>query len=117
VVALDIEPKMLARVRRRAQAQGVSNIHLLVASAHDLPFAAGHFDRATMIAVMGEIRRVLKPAGRLACSELFFDPDYPRATTLARWAEAAGWRQEQRLGHWFYYTLILTPERPKETRP
>lgn len=117
VVAVDIEPKMMPRVRQRAAAANVTQLDPLVASAHDLPFADATFDAATMITVMGEIpdpvralstvRRVLRPGGTLACSELFVDPDYPLARTLQTWAASAGLRLKQRIGGFFYYTLIF----------
>lgn len=117
VVAVDIELKMMPRVQRRAAAANVTHLSPLVASAHDLPFADATFDAATMITVMGEIpnpvralrnvRRVLRPGGTLACSELFVDPDYPLAQTLQTWAGSAGLRLKQRIGGFFYYTLIF----------
>lgn len=117
VVAVDIEPKMIPRVRQRAHAAGVTNLTPLVTSAHDLPFAGATFDAATMITVTGEIpepvralrdvRRVLRPGGTLACSELFVDPDYPLAQTLQTQAGSAGLWVKQRIGGFFYYTLIF----------
>lgn len=117
VVAIDIEPRMIERVTRRAQAEGVENIEAQVASVYDLPFEHGSFDAIYMIAVIGEIPvpqkamkefyRVLSPSGTLALSELLFDPDYPRARTLIRWASAAGFRLKKRVGNFFYYTLIF----------
>lgn len=117
VVAVDIEPRMTQRVRQRAAATGITNLTPLVASAHDLPFAEATFDAATMITVMGEIpdpvralrnvRRVLRPAGTLACSELVVDPDYPLARTLQAWAGEAGLQVRLRIGGFFYYTLIF----------
>jgi ubiquinone/menaquinone biosynthesis C-methylase UbiE len=117
VVTVDIEPKMIERVRRRAEAEGVTNIEARVADVYDLPFDDGTFDAVYMIAVIGEIPdperamkefyRVLKPSGSLAFGELLMDPDYPRASTLARWAAVAGFRLRRKVGGTFYYTLIL----------
>lgn len=117
VVVVDIEPKMMPRVRQRAQAADVTNLTPLVASAHDLPFREATFDAATMIAVMGEIpepvralrevRRILQPGGTLACSEILVDPDYPLTQTLLAWAGTAGLWWKQRIGGFFYYTLIF----------
>jgi ubiquinone/menaquinone biosynthesis C-methylase UbiE len=117
VVAVDIEPKMVERVRQRARAEAVHNLEARVASAHRLPFASGAFDAIYLITVMGEIPeperamrefyRVLAPSGTLAFSELLTDPDYPRASTLARWAGAAQFRLKARLGNAFAYTLVF----------
>jgi ubiquinone/menaquinone biosynthesis C-methylase UbiE len=117
LVTVDIEPKMIDRVRNRIRAEGISNIEARVADVFDLPFGDGIFDLVYMIAVIGEIpdpvramkefRRVLKSSGMLVFSELLIDPDYPRAATLIRWAKAAGFRPRERIGNVFYYTLIF----------
>jgi len=115
--AIDIEPKMIQRVQRRAAAEGVTNIETRVASAYELPYPDGFFDLIYMITVTGEIPdpvrafrefgRVLKPAGTLAVSEILVDPDYPRAGAVTRWAAAAGLRPVRKIGHFGYYTLFL----------
>lgn len=117
IVTVDIEPRMIERVRRKAQSEGITNIEARVADIYDLPFDDGTFDAAYMIAVIGEIpdpdramgefQRVLKPGGTLAFSELMMDPDYPLASTLVRMARAAGFRLKDRIGNMFYYTLIF----------
>lgn len=120
VVTIDIEPRMIERVRRRAQAEGVDNIEAKVANVYDLPFADGFSDAIYMIAVIGEIpepdramrefHRLLSPSGTLAFSEFLWDPDYPRAKTLTRKAAAAGFQLKKRAGNAFYYTLIFEKE-------
>jgi ubiquinone/menaquinone biosynthesis C-methylase UbiE len=117
VITVDIEPRMIERVNRRAQAEGVENIEGRVADVFDLPFEDGYFDLVYMIAVIGEIptperamrefHRVLSPNGTLVFSELIMDPDYPRAVTLERVAESAGFRLKQKIGSFVYYTLIF----------
>jgi len=117
VVTIDIEPKMIERVTRRAQAEGIENIEARVADVYDLPFEDRYFDAIYMIAVIGEIPaaekamkefyRVLRPSGTLAFSELLNDPDYPRAGTLIRKATPAGFRLKEKVGNFFYYTLIF----------
>ena len=117
VVAIDIEPKMVKRVRSRVEAEGIANVEARVADVYDLPFDDGTFDAAYMIAVIGEIpdpdramgefQRVLKPEGTLAFSELLLDPDYLLASTLVRRARAAGFRVKDKIGNVFYYTLVF----------
>jgi ubiquinone/menaquinone biosynthesis C-methylase UbiE len=117
VVTIDIEPKMIERVRRRAQAEGIDNIEAKVADVYDLPFEDGTFDAIYMIAVIGEIpepdramrelHRVLSPSGTLAFSEFLWDPDYPRAGTLIHKAASAGFQLKKKVGNVFYYTLIF----------
>jgi ubiquinone/menaquinone biosynthesis C-methylase UbiE len=117
VVAVDIEPKMVARVAERAAAAGVNNLEVRVADVYDLPFDDGAFDAVAMIAVISEIpdpvramrefHRVLAPGGSLSFSELLFDPDYPLARTLVRWAASAGFRPRRQTGNWLAYSLIF----------
>ncbi|MBW1798568.1 MAG: methyltransferase domain-containing protein, partial [Deltaproteobacteria bacterium] len=56
---------------------------------------------------MREFYRVLSPTGTLVFSELLVDPDYPCAKTLIRKANAASFRLKEKVGNFFYYTLIL----------
>jgi ubiquinone/menaquinone biosynthesis C-methylase UbiE len=117
VVAIDIEPKMIERVQKKIAQEEVTNIEAQVANAYDIPYENGTFDMIYMITVIGEIRsperalrefhRVLSPGGTIAFSELFPDPDYPRASTLIRWANGVGFRVKQKIGNFFYYTLIF----------
>jgi ubiquinone/menaquinone biosynthesis C-methylase UbiE len=117
VVTIDIEPKMIERVEYRAQAEGIKNIVARVANVYDLAFEDETFDVIYMIAVIGEIPapekalkefyRVLSPFGALVFSELLFDPDCPRAQTLIRKADAASFRLKNKIGNFFYYTLIF----------
>jgi ubiquinone/menaquinone biosynthesis C-methylase UbiE len=117
VVAVDIEPRIIERVRRRAKAEGMTNVEAKTADVYDLPFPGGTFDAVCMIAVIGEIpdaqraltefHRVLKPGGTLAFSELVTDPDYPLAQTLTRKAGALGFVRKQRLGSFFAYTIVF----------
>ena len=55
LVTVDIEPKMIERARRRAEAEGVESIEARVANVCDLPFEDETFDVVYMIAVIGEI--------------------------------------------------------------
>jgi SAM-dependent methyltransferase len=117
VVTIDIEPKMIERVRQKAEAEGITNIDARVADVYDLPFDDGTFDAAYMIAVIGEIpdperamaefHRALSPSGTLVFSELLNDPDYPLAGSLVRKATSAGFRLKEKVGGFFYYTLIF----------
>jgi ubiquinone/menaquinone biosynthesis C-methylase UbiE len=117
LVTIDIEPKVIARVLRKAQREGVENVEARVADVYDLPFDDGTFDAVYMIAVIGEIPdpvramkefyRVLLPSGKLVFSELLMDPDYPLAGTLIRMAGAAGFQLRAKIGNFFYYTLVF----------
>ena len=117
VVAIDIEPKMIERVMRRAQTAAVSNLAAMVADVYHLPFEDGSFDAVYMNTVIGEIpepeqamrefHRVLMPSGTLAFSEALLDPDYTLAGTLIRRAGKANFRLKRKWGNFFAYTLVL----------
>lgn len=115
VIAVDLQPGMIAKVEKKVREAGVTNVETHVASAYDLPLPDASVDRAFLVTVLPEIsdpvkalrevRRVLKPGGVLSLTEEFYDPDYPRRVTTIRWAEAAGFELAARLGNWWVYTL------------
>jgi len=117
IFTIDIEPLMVERVSRRAVSEGISNVEARVADVFDLPFDDEFFHIVYMIAVIGEIPspelamkeflRVLKSPGRLVFSEIIFDPDYPRATTLIRLASSVGFQMKKKIGNFFSYTLAF----------
>jgi ubiquinone/menaquinone biosynthesis C-methylase UbiE len=117
LVAVDIEPRMVTRLQERVAEKRLTNVHAQVADAHALPFARNSFDAIYLITVMGEIpapvramsefERVLSSTGTLALSELLPDPDYPRRSTVLRWAESANLCLKKKIGNFFYYTLIF----------
>jgi ubiquinone/menaquinone biosynthesis C-methylase UbiE len=117
VFAVDIEPKMIERVEARAAMEGLANIEARVANVYDLPFEDSSFDLIYMITVISEIPdpiramkefyRVLRADGTLVFSELLPDPDYPLARTITLWGGETGFRVKQKIGNFFYYTLIF----------
>ena len=117
VITIDIEPKMVGRVKKRIEEEGIKNVEAQVADVYELPFVERLFDVVYLIAVIGEIaaperamrefHRILSSSGTLVFSELLFDPDYPRARSLVRKANAAGFRLKQKVGTFFYYTLTF----------
>ena len=52
LIAVDIQPKMIAQVERRAQEAGLTNVETHVASAHHLPLDDRSVDRAFLITVL-----------------------------------------------------------------
>lgn len=114
LIAIDIQPKMIAQVERRVQKAGLTNVETHVASAHALPVEDGSVDRAFLITVLPEIpdpgralaelHRVLRPDGVLSITEEFSDPDYLFLPETIRLVEAAGFRFEERFGNFWVYT-------------
>lgn len=118
VAALDIQENMIAQLERklkRPENRDIENIKTYVHSAYDLPFDDGVLDLVYTIAVLQEIpdkqralkevRRVLKPGGVLAVTELFQDPDYPLRSTTIRDGASAGFEVQASLGNFWYYTI------------
>jgi ubiquinone/menaquinone biosynthesis C-methylase UbiE len=114
IIAVDIQPAMIAQADRRVREAGLSNVETRVASAYELPLDDASVDRAFLVTVLPEIpdqgralaelRRVLKPGGVLSITEEFSDPDYPFLDETIRRVEAAGFRLERRMGNWWVYT-------------
>ncbi|OGB92633.1 MAG: hypothetical protein A3G35_11555 [candidate division NC10 bacterium RIFCSPLOWO2_12_FULL_66_18] len=104
LICLDIQWEMLVEARRRLRAAGSESAEFVQASAEYLPFASGSFDHVILVTVLGEIpdrsqtlreiRRVLRPGGRLSVSEQLPDPDFVAPDTLRRQLRAAGFVEE-----------------------
>nr|WP_319386701.1 methyltransferase domain-containing protein [uncultured Roseibium sp.] len=85
IAGVDISPDFITEARTRAEKAGTA-IDYRVGDAHDLPFATGIFDsvRAERMLIylkdvssaLAEMKRVLKPGGRLALIE----PDFSTNT-------------------------------------
>jgi ubiquinone/menaquinone biosynthesis C-methylase UbiE len=115
LIAVDIQPEMIAQVEERVRLARLTNVETHVASAYELPLEDDSVDRAFLVTVLPEIPdpvrglrevyRVLKPGGVFSTTEEFLDPDYPRRRTTIDWAEAAGFEVAERYGSWLLYTL------------
>jgi len=75
LIAVDIQPEMVAQVEARVQEAGLTNVETHVADAYDLPLEDDSVEQAFLVTVLPEIpdqaralaelRRVLKPGGVL----------------------------------------------------
>jgi ubiquinone/menaquinone biosynthesis C-methylase UbiE len=113
---VDIQQQMLDHVMARAARHSIGNISPHLAGAGALPFADAEFDAAYLVTVLGEIpqpqaalaelRRVLKPGGRLVIGE-FADRHHVTLPTLIRMANDAGLSFKRRTGIPFAYYALL----------
>jgi ubiquinone/menaquinone biosynthesis C-methylase UbiE len=105
---LDLQQEMLDHTMRKASERHITNTVPTQGNAQELPYPDDTFDAAYMAVTLGEIpeqdatlrelRRVLKPSGRLVVGEIFGDPHMVPFGSLRARAEAAGLRFEERLG-------------------
>jgi ubiquinone/menaquinone biosynthesis C-methylase UbiE len=111
---LDVQQEMLDHVMREAGKRGLANIKPTLGDAGELPYDGDSFDGAFLVTVLGEVpdqdavlrelARVLRPAGRLVVGESWVgDPHVVTFGALQERAAAAGFEFERRLGSWFAY--------------
>jgi ubiquinone/menaquinone biosynthesis C-methylase UbiE len=118
VYALDIQNDMLEQLKRKLGKAGnrdIKNVKPILGNAHALPFKDNFFDLVYLVTVLqeipdkpralAEIKRVLKPGGILAVTELLPDPDYPLKSTTIKMGEDAGFTVDRVSGNFFNYTV------------
>ncbi len=120
LIAVDIQPEMIARLTERLQAAGVENVQTHVASAYKLPLAANSVDRVFLISVLAEIPdpslallefyRVLKPGGILSLTHEFPDPDYLFPGETISLVEVFGFTKTVQFGNWWRHTINFKKE-------
>lgn len=120
LAVLDIQQEMLDALVWRAAANATENIiRPTRADAQNLPYRDATFDGAYVSAVLGEIpdqkkalrelRRVLKPDGRLVVGEVVLDPDYVSLSHLRQEAASAGLVFETMVGLELAYFARFRP--------
>ena len=130
LIAVDIQPKMIAQVRQRVAASGLTNVEAYVAGAERLPIPDNSVDLALLISVLPEIQdrpaalaelcRVVRPGGILSITAEFTDPDYLFARETVRLLEAHGFKPAAMYGSWWRYTanfrlVVGLPVSPRYT--
>jgi ubiquinone/menaquinone biosynthesis C-methylase UbiE len=114
----DLQQEFLDHTMRRAAERDLHNVVPTQGDATALPYRDDSMDAVVLTAVLGEIpdraaalaeiRRVLKPGGRLVVGELFGDPHFTTLASLKRQAAEAGLACEERSGNWFGYFARLS---------
>lgn len=121
VVALDVQEAMLTLVRHNVASRGLTNVRTVLGGLESVTtisgLAAGTFDRALLVAVLGEVpnresallalRAALKPGGILSITEVIPDPHYQTSGTVRRLAEDAGFHLLESYGTPLAFTLNL----------
>ena len=115
----DLQQEFLDHVMRAAGERGLTNLVPTRGDATRLPYEDASIDAVVLTAVLGEIpdtaaalreiRRVLKPTGRLVVGELFGDPHFTTRASLERLGAEAGLALSERSGNWFGYFARLDP--------
>ncbi len=115
----DLQQEFLDHVLRAAPERRLTNLVPTQGDATALPYEDASVDAVILTAVLGEIpdsvaalreiRRVLKPGGRLVVGELFGDPHFTTRASLERLGTEAGLRFERHSGNWFGYFGRLAP--------
>jgi ubiquinone/menaquinone biosynthesis C-methylase UbiE len=115
VTAMDIQPGMLDRVRKKTNDANLTNICYLNAGLGDNRLLYNHFDRALLVTVLGEIPdrekalhelfTALKPGAILSITEVIFDPHFQLQKTVAGLAESTGFTITATWGNSIAYTM------------
>lgn len=98
VTGIDLVPEMLARASENARLAGVDNVTFQESSAEKLPFPDNSFDLVISngvfnlvvdkVKALGEVLRVLKPAGRFMFADQVLAGELPKETKarVENWA-------------------------------
>jgi ubiquinone/menaquinone biosynthesis C-methylase UbiE len=118
VVALDVQEKMLEKVKRRIDEHHLSNVRTILSTIAGAELGDDYFDRAILVTVLGEIpnraealvkiRSALKPGGLLSITEVIPDPDYLSKKRVRAMCEKAGFTFSGVHGGWVAYTMNFT---------
>ncbi|HEY5942248.1 MAG TPA: methyltransferase domain-containing protein [Solirubrobacterales bacterium] len=113
----DLQQEFLDHVMRGAAERGLANLVPTQGDATALPYEDDSVDAVILTAVLGEIpdsaaalreiRRALRPGGRLVVGELFGDPHFTTRSSLERMGAEAGLELVEHSGNWFGYFARL----------
>lgn len=123
-VGLELQSKMIEKLKDRAGRAGLENIRVVQGdAAAPVDRSLGSFDAVVLVTVLGEIPerqralrnayQLLRPGGLLSVTEILGDPHYQRIATVRQLAEEAGFRPREVFTHWMQFTANF--ERPAES--
>jgi ubiquinone/menaquinone biosynthesis C-methylase UbiE len=117
VFGIEIQPRMIERLKCNAHKAGVTNLSVILGDATQPHVPESSFDLVFLCTTLGEIPdrsaalaqcfRALKPGGRLAITELIPDPHYQSRSTVRRLSESTSFRFESLAGSWWFYTATF----------
>jgi ubiquinone/menaquinone biosynthesis C-methylase UbiE len=115
----DLQQEFLDHTMRAAADRGLTNLIPTQGDATNLSYEDASVDAVILTAVLGEIpdraaalceiRRVLKPTGRLVVGELFGDPHFTSRGSLQRLGAEAGLELVETSGPAFGFFARLNP--------
>jgi ubiquinone/menaquinone biosynthesis C-methylase UbiE len=122
VHAVDIQAPLVARAQARATGAGVNHlVHFHQCGVYDLPLADDSVDLALLVSTLGEIpdkpaalselRRVLKPGGRLGITTELLFPSYLLGRSARHWVEDAGFRFLAKTGSPVCYHMVFSNDK------
>jgi ubiquinone/menaquinone biosynthesis C-methylase UbiE len=116
----DISEEMLDHLVREARRRGLENLVPTQGDAEHLPYEDARFDAVYVINVLGEVadryaamrelRRVVKPSGRVVIAENAVDPHWILFRVLKLYAQKTGFEIGPRIGNPLSYYARLRPE-------
>jgi ubiquinone/menaquinone biosynthesis C-methylase UbiE len=117
----DLQQQMVDHVLARAKKKGIANVTGWTGDAQDMLFEDNRFHGAYLTVMLGEIpdqdaalrelRRVVKPGGRVVVGEIAADPHMVTFAALRERAEAVGLEFDRRAGGPLaYFARFRVPE-------
>ncbi len=115
VVALDIQSRMLDKLKVHAEAMAIDNIRIVNAGAGSGETDKAYFDRALLVTVLGEIPdkhkalveiyQALKDDGILSITEVIPDPHYTRLKMVRALCREVGFEEMEYFGNRAIFTI------------
>lgn len=123
VVALDLQSKMLDKLKERAKKIELDNVRLVHAAAGSGKIDKEYFDRALLVTVLGEIPNKhealveiyesLKEGGILSVTEVIPDPHYTTIKKVRALCHNVGFQEIDSFGNWLAFTINFIKQEKK----